>query len=47
MAQTTVLWNATLIAVAGSPADDVSVLESKDNVQLVFKEGSVMKRVGR
>lgn len=45
MAPTTVLWNATVIDGTGNP--DVSVLESKDNVQLVLKEGLLMKRAGR
>lgn len=34
---------ADLIVVAGNPAEDVAVLESADNVQLVMKEGQVLK----
>lgn len=37
---------ADLIAVAGDPAGDVSVLESKDSVRLVLKEGAIVKRTG-
>ncbi len=36
---------ADLILVDGNPVDDISVLESADNVKLVMKEGAVMKRL--
>jgi imidazolonepropionase-like amidohydrolase len=35
---------ADLIAVRGNPVEDISVLESPDNVALVMKQGAVMKR---
>jgi imidazolonepropionase-like amidohydrolase len=35
---------ADLILVDGNPIDEISVLESADNVKLVMKEGVVMKR---
>jgi imidazolonepropionase-like amidohydrolase len=34
---------ADVIVVAGNPADDVSVLESADNVRLIMKEGRILK----
>lgn len=36
---------ADLILVGGNPVDDISALESADNVKLVMKEGAVMKRL--
>jgi imidazolonepropionase-like amidohydrolase len=36
---------ADLIAVDGNPVDDITVLESPENVKLVVKEGTVMKRL--
>ncbi|MCH8949692.1 MAG: amidohydrolase family protein [Chloroflexi bacterium] len=36
---------ADLIAVQGNPIDDITVLESAENVRLVMKQGSVVKRL--
>ena len=36
---------ADLIVVDGNPVDDITVLESADNVKLVMKEGRVEKRL--
>ncbi len=36
---------ADLIAVHGNPADDITVLESAENVKLVIKQGAVVKRL--
>ncbi|MCH8850953.1 MAG: amidohydrolase family protein, partial [Chloroflexi bacterium] len=36
---------ADRIAVAGNPVDDISVLEAAENVRLVVKQGSVLKRL--
>jgi imidazolonepropionase-like amidohydrolase len=36
---------ADLIVVDGNPVDDISVLESPQNVRLVMKEGSVLKNL--
>ena len=36
---------ADLIAVAGNPVDDITVLETAANVRLVVKQGSVAKRL--
>ncbi len=36
---------ADLTAVQGNPVDDITVLESADNVKLVMKQGAVVKRL--
>jgi imidazolonepropionase-like amidohydrolase len=36
---------ADLIVVDGDPANDITVLESPENVKLVMKEGAIMKRL--
>ena len=36
---------ADLILVDGNPVEDISVLESADNVKLVMKEGAIAKRL--
>ncbi len=36
---------ADLIAVRGNPLDDITVLESAENVRLVLKQGQVLKRL--
>jgi imidazolonepropionase-like amidohydrolase len=35
---------ADLIVVEGNPVDDIAVLESRENVRLVMKQGAVVKR---
>ena len=36
---------ADLILVDGNPVDNISVLESADNVKLVMEEGAIAKRL--
>ena len=36
---------ADLIVVDGNPIDDITVLESPQNVRLVMKEGAIIKRL--
>jgi imidazolonepropionase-like amidohydrolase len=36
---------ADLTAVQGNPVDDITLLESADNVKLVMKQGAVLKRL--